>query len=198
MPADSPDPDRVNELYVAWTLAEESPPVAAPILSASGIVSFLAGNLTLSEEQQEYLFAQPRLYADFESLLRGYSASRTVAPRQEVSPADIAEIPMAAAASDDGALNDRIFPGAAIRIRNFGPEYEFLLTVTLRSWPALPAALLIRNIDARRLSRISLQGVSGGLQPAVEINLRRDVRRPDHAQQLSLLRQPTTVGVFLR
>jgi hypothetical protein len=198
-PPDPPDLRRVRELYVALSILEERGLAPVPPVSLSDLVTFLCGNLSLSDAQQDFLFSSERLLADFHSLVNDFAVPRRASGwiEQPDEAVKIIHLPLRAAASDDTALKDWRFPGGLMRIREFGGN-ERLLTITLDDdyWAQTPGFLLLENSSRRRLALVSLARPEPSF--AAGINLIRNLDVPDHARQIEILQNPNYIGTFLR
>ena len=186
MPTDDPKlRDRANELYAAWTLAEEAGRGDAPTLTFADLIAFLTGTRTLTAGQQGLLFSNRRLRADFQSLKEDMAVHRAAAGQA------IFHMPAVAAAASEEQIDDRAFAGATVRIRVTGRQAY--VVVTLLDTQEHPSALLIES---------PLGELARGTLPVPDENGRimliKDLGNADDALFVRLLRDPKSSGVFLQ
>jgi hypothetical protein len=200
-PPGGSDLPRARELYVALTLLDEDQPPSGAVVSFNDIMAFLCGDLTLSEQQQEMLFTEQRVSANFHAIVNDLTVkrrSRETLPPDQVTKAETANIvhlPLRAAASDGSPLSDWIFPGGSMKIRDFGPN-EKLLTISLDDiWEEQPTALLLESPYLRRVALIDLKDPEPSFSS--DLNFIRNLDDPKHVLQIEILENPTFTGVLL-
>jgi hypothetical protein len=176
-PDDSDDvATRAARLYAARTALAETGR-SRPRLTIATIVRFLndpAHSLTL--EEQQALFADPRLRADF---------------RRLKAQAAVAELPALAAASA-GGVNMRRFDGGSVSIHPSRVPGQSYVIVRF-PWPAgPPRMMLLEGADGTVIKR----ALSPGDMPG-EIMMVLDEKSAADAGFLRLLTDPTSTGTFV-
>jgi hypothetical protein len=185
---DLPDDEELREVrdaYVALSIMDEAALRQPPPLILSDLVAFLAGDLRLSEQQQEFLFSNQRMLAEFQSLVEKFKVPRRQR-RPGTGDAEIAQL-RAAAASADETPRYRIIDGGSWRLYHHG-ENERLLTIKLdRSFALTPSFLLLEDQEPkrRRLAKVDLRHPEPSFASGINVILRTD--NPEHLEQLRIL-----------
>ena len=171
--------DRAEDLYVARSvIAAKS--TRRPLLAIADLVRFLTDRevVSLTPDQQAQLFTDRQLRDDFQRLKRSLS---------------LFVMPAAAAASTDQLLNERNFPGAQVKITGSRKPGHFYVTIALEEVDSSPALLVLEG-PAGDIARVAL--------PAVDdrgtILILKDMASPSDARLINLLRDPSTIGTFIR
>jgi hypothetical protein len=187
IPPDESSRRRIRELYATLTLLDEANSTEQPHVSFRELVAFLCGNYALPEAQQDLLFADPELLADFRTLVNDVTVKR--------QGRDRVVLEMRAAASDGVELRNWIFRGGSMRMRRFGPDEE-LLTIRLdNTLHEAPTALLLQCVDLHRVALLEFARAEPSF--ATGINIVLDERRPDDKQIVEILQNPSCEGFLV-
>jgi hypothetical protein len=196
-PPDEAHRRRVRELFAALTLFDEIDSVEPPPLSFRELVAFLCGNLELSDEQQDYLFADERLLRNFHCLVRDLAVKRSGDVKRggdEPIEDEPIHLPLRAAASDETELRRWIFGGGLMRIRPFGPGEE-LLTIFLDQTLKAPTSLLLESSIVRRLALVDLRRPHPAFSSGINIVLNNNL--PNHRGLRDILLNSRFEGFLL-
>jgi hypothetical protein len=197
----NPNLNRVEELYVAWTLAEETPAAPRPALTFGELVAFLVEGRKLTQAQQQFLFANRKLRADFQRLKQ--DLAHRVIDRTERAEARtrVFEMPALAAAASDREVDERSFDGASLRVRPSAQPGQVYIIVQFDDPASAPSALLVESA-AGEMARMALtvdeKGSRRELDDDGRLLLVKDLGNETDAQLVRLIRDPLSTGVFLR
>jgi hypothetical protein len=197
----NPNLNRVEELYVAWTLAEETPAAPRPALTFGELVAFLVEGRKLTQAQQQFLFANRKLRADFQRLKQ--DLAHRVIDRTERAEARtrVFEMPALAAAASDREVDERSFDGASLRLRPSAQPGQVYIIVQFDDPASAPSALLVESA-AGEMARMALtvdeKGSRRELDDDGRLLLVKDLGNETDAQLVRLIRDPLSTGVFLR
>jgi len=170
--------DRAEDLYVARSvIAAKS--TRRPLLAIADLVRFLTDlEVSLTPDQQAQLFTDRQLRDDFQRLKRSLS---------------LFVMPAAAAASTDQLLNERNFPGAQVKITASRKPDHFYVIIALEEVDSSPALLVLES-PAGDIARVALPEVDD----RGTILILKDMASPSDARLINLLRDPSTIGTFIR
>jgi hypothetical protein len=171
---------RAEDLYV-WRSVAQAASAGKPALTFVDLYRYLTDPVVLlSREQQEFLFADPRLRSDFQRLKRDLIGSP-----------GYGEIPAAAAAADRG-LDERSFEGGTVRIAASEHHTGQVFVILQFDDPASsPTAIVLQSSEETaklRLDKPDDQGV---------VQLLLDTGNQEHACIIRLLRDPEATGILI-
>lgn len=156
---------------------------SSPLLTRSHIERFFREGVPLSADQQQQLFTNPALRAEFERVKNEFAA--------HLPSGDIFEMPKVAAAATSEKLTKRRFPGADLELEPSRRPQRILVILTLdsavRETP--PQALVLKGKDEIEWLELPKPDRDGKIQLVLD--------DPQDAKIIRLLGDRETTGTFV-
>lgn len=201
MTSDNPNLHRIEDLYVAWTLAEETAPAHRAPLSIGDLVAFLAKGKPLTHAQHRALFTNPRLRADMqrlkEELAYRISGDERTESREAADTRRAFRMPALAAAATDREIDERSFDGASLRVCPSARPGHVFVILQFEDPTNTPSALLVESPEGEMV-RMALPAMYLDGEGDSRITLVKDTANAADALLISLLRNPASTGIFLK